>query len=379
MLDIICQNPVDSQYCKILRDIIIYGNIKESRAGDTRSLFGKQMKFKLKDGFPLLTTKKVYMKGIIHELLWFLKGETNIKYLVENNVHIWDDDAYRWYCHLIDENNKIVEDLGVISSVSDDNMEQTYNKLEKCSKEVFLSRCLNEFKFKYLYYVEPNNNEFGITIYKYGDLGPVYGKQWRNWNGEIDQIKDIIDTLKNNPNDRRIILSAYNVGELHNMALPPCHIMAQFYTRELSNIERFHLFNERNRKIWNNYIELDDEELDKLNAPKYALSCMFFCRSQDFPLGTPFNIASYALLTHMIAHVCNMDVDELIWNGGDCHVYLNQIESVKEQLKRSGYKDLPTLILNPEIKNINDFKYEDIKIENYKCEDSIKIPLSVGL
>lgn len=372
MLDIICQNPVDSQYCKILRDIIIYGNIKESRAGATRSLFGKQMKFHLKDGFPLLTTKKVFMKGIIHELLWFLKGSTNIKYLVDNNVHIWDDDAYRYYKEAIEPwmNNSTTK---CIDCKTKENV-----TLEVKSKEDFISQ-VKENKLYCIYKDGPNSEIKPIIYYRFGNLGPIYGYQWRSWDGEIDQIQEIIDTLKTNPNDRRIILSAYNVGALSNMALPPCHIMAQFYTRELSNIERFHLFNERNGNYWKNYIELDDEELDKLNAPKYALSCMFFCRSQDFPLGTPFNIASYALLTHMIAHVCNMDVDELIWNGGDCHVYLNQIDSVKEQLNRKGYKDLPKLILNPAIKDINDFKYEDIKIENYQSEDSIKIPLSVGL
>lgn len=370
-------NNVDEQYCSILKEIIEFGNNKITRAGETKSLFGKQMRFNLKDGFPLLTTKKVFMKGIIHELLWFLKGDTNIKYLIDNNVHIWDDDAYRWYCHLIDKNNEVVEKFGAISSVSANNMEQTYNKIEKCTKDVFLNRCLNEFKFKHLNYINSDNNEFGITIYKYGDLGPIYGKQWRAWSNSHDQISEIIQTLKNNPDDRRILLSAYNVGDLHNMALPPCHIMAQFYARRLNNMERLNWYCDKNNL--NEYKFLSDDQLDTLEVPKYALSCMFFCRSQDFPLGTPFNIASYALLTHMIAQVCNMDVDELIWNGGDCHVYLNQIDSVKEQLKRKGYKKLPTLKLNSEIKNINDFKFDDIKIENYQSEDAIKIPLSVGL
>lgn len=374
MIEISCNNQVDQQYCEILRDIIFNGNLKESRAGSTKSLFGRQMRFNLKDGFPLLTTKKVFMKGIIYELLWFLKGSTNIKYLVDNNVHIWDDDAYRYYKEAIepwmnDSTTKCI-DCKTKENVT----------LVVKDKEDFISQ-VKENKLYCIYRKDnPNSGIKLITYYKFGNLGPIYGQQWRNWGGvEIDQIQEIINTLKTNPNDRRIILSAYNVGELKNMALPPCHIMAQFYTRKLSNAERFHLFNEHNGNYWKNYIELDNEELDKLNAPKYALSCMFFCRSQDFPLGTPFNIASYALLTHMIAHVCNMDVDELIWNGGDCHVYLNQIGSVKEQLNRKGFKDLPKLTLNPEIKNIDDFKYEDIKIENYQCEETIKIPLSVGL
>ena len=365
-------NNVDEQYCSILNEIIEYGNNKITRAGETKSLFGKQMRFNLKDGFPLLTTKKVFMKGIIHELLWFLKGDTNIKYLIDNNVHIWDDDAYRFYMETMSD---WINDPHVtcINCKTKENV-----KLSITNKEDFIS----EVKNNCLYCFVKNEPGMFNTPYRYycfGDLGPIYGKQWRAWANEYDQISEIIQTLRNNPDDRRILLSAYNVGDLHNMALPPCHIMAQFYARKLNNMERLNWYCDHNDNKTDEYKTLSDNRLDALEVPKYALSCMFFCRSQDFPLGTPFNIASYALLTHMIAQVCNMDVDELIWNGGDCHVYLNQIDSVKEQLKRSGYKKLPTLKLNSEIKNINDFKFDDIKIENYQSEDAIKIPLSVGL
>lgn len=353
-------NNVDKQYLNILKDIIENGNYKNTRAGETKSLFGKQMRFNLKDGFPLLTTKKVFTKGIIHELLWFLKGDTNIKYLVDNNVHIWDDDAYRYYKELCNKINR--------------NLTREFNR--EYSKEEFINRIKNE-NFVYDTIVTQLLPLKSFT-YKLGNLGPIYGEQWRNWGGQ-DQIKNIVNVLKTNPNDRRIILTAFNVDELSDMALPPCHIMAQFYTKEMNTIERLNWLCEHNDNKYDEWKSATSEKLDELSVPKYALSCMFFCRSQDFPLGTPFNIASYALLTHMIAQVCNMDVDELIWNGGDCHVYLNQIDSITEQLSRKGYDKLPTLVLNKNVKDIDDFKFEDIKIENYQCEDVIKVPLSVGL
>lgn len=236
----------------------------------TRSVFGQQMRFDLSRGFPLMTTKKMHLKSIIHELLWFIKGDTNVKYLQDNGVRIWNEWA--------DEN---------------------------------------------------------------GDLGPIYGSQWRNWNGEgIDQLAQVVDKLKNNPNDRRMIVSAWNVSKIPEMHLPPCHMMFQFY------------------------------------VANGKLSCMLYQRSCDMFLGVPFNIASYALLTMMLAQVCNLEPGEFVHTLGDTHIYHNHFEQVKEQLRREPLP-LPTMRLNPQVKDINDFKYEDFTLENYECYGAIKAQVAV--
>ena len=262
------------QYLKLLDHVLVKGIKKEDRTGTgTISTFGYQMRFNLQDGFPLLTTKKLHLKSIIHELIWFLSGKTNTKYLQENNVKIWNEWA--------DKN---------------------------------------------------------------GDLGPIYGYQWRSWtapdNTHIDQISDVIDSLKNNPNSRRHIISAWNVGDLPKMALPPCHILFQFY-------------------VVNN-----------------TLSCQLYQRSADIFLGVPFNIASYSLLLQMIAQATGYQTGEFIITLGDAHIYLNHIEQVELQLTRT-VKELPTMKLNPEIKNIFDFKYEDFELTNYKPHPHIKGKISV--
>lgn len=344
-------NNLDCKYIELLKKIMSDGIIKNTRSGEVKSIFGYQIRLDLSKGFPLLTTKKMFYKGIIHELLWFISGSTNIKYLVDNNVHIWDDDAYRFYSSFF---------------------EVAKNEVEHCNKltkEEFINNIKNG-----------NVNKFYDSFgYKLGDLGNVYGKQWRAWKNEkngktIDQLQTIISTLKNNPDDRRIILSSWNVSDLETMALPPCHIMCQFYTTQIPLIERMKLCKEK----YNRVIE-SEKELNDLKISKRRLSCMFFCRSQDVPLGTPFNIASYALLTHMIAQVCNMEVGDLIYNGGDCHIYLNQFDGIGEQILRDPYKfDLPQLWINPEITNIDDFTFDDIKILNYESYPQIKMPLSVG-
>ena len=346
------KNNVDSAYLELGKKILKEGTKKLSRAGIVYSLFGQQLRFNLKDGLPMLTTKKMFSKGVIHELLWFLKGDTNIKYLVDNNVHIWDDDAYR---HFLNITKDLYKDA-------------LYPRI--ITKEEFIEGVKEEYEIKEL-------------NYKYGDLGPVYGAQWTNWNGTINQINNVIETLKNNPDDRRIMISAWNPFDIPNMALPPCHYGCQFYTTEMTLEERINYYKER---ICNgedsgiNYYEYDDEFFDKCNVPKRKLSCMWNQRSVDFPLGLGFNILSYALLTHMIAQCVNMDVNELIFNGGDCHIYENQITQFREQLLRNPYKyALPKLNLNKNITNINDFTYDDIKIEGYKSYPTIKIPLSVGL
>ncbi|MEE0883398.1 MAG: thymidylate synthase [Bacteroidales bacterium] len=262
------------QYLDLLSHILENGNEKTDRTGTgTKSVFGYQMRFDLQKGFPLLTTKKLHTRSIFHELLWFLKGDTNIKYLHDNKVTIWDEWA--------DEN---------------------------------------------------------------GDLGPVYGKQWRAWQGAdgkiTDQISQVVNQIKNSPDSRRMLVSAWNVGEVEQMALPPCHIVFQFY-------------------VANN-----------------KLSCQLYQRSADVFLGVPFNIASYALLTEMLAQVCGLEAGEFIHTLGDAHLYLNHIEQAKLQLSRTPY-ELPKLKLNPEIKDIFDFKYEDITIEDYVSHPHIKAEVAV--
>ena len=329
-------NKADKCYIDLLNDIMENGVEKKTRAGDVLSVFGRQLRFDLKEGFPLLTTKKVFMKGITYELLWFLQrpynshGSMNIEYLVRNGVHIWDDDAYRHYKSLIKKHNSLTNAL-------DNDIKVALNKDEFIKK-------VSEEGFEDLLY-SPDGYRMR---YIYGDLGPVYGKQWRRFgNSGVDQIKKIIDTLKTNPNDRRLLCVAFNPSDLDEMALPPCHVMFQFYVR-------------------------------KLNDGKYGLSCKWTQRSVDSFLGLPFNIASYAALTHMIAEVVGMVPDELIADLGDTHIYCNQMKAVDEQLTRKGFDTLPTLKFGRKIDDIDDFKYEDFIIENYKSDSTIKAPLSVG-
>lgn len=352
-------NHVDEQYLNLVNEILEKGIEKDTRAGKTLSLFGKQLRFNLKEGLPMLTTKKIFAKGVIHELLWFLKGDTNIKYLVDNGVHIWDDDAYRHF---------------LTFSIS-----EAYS-LKKISKEEFIEKVKNREQI----WIKTKKDDV-YKRYTYGDLGPVYGHQWRNWNG-VDQVKELIDKLRNNPDDRRLMISAWNVAAIPDMALPPCHYSCQFYTKEMTIKER---------KQWaiDNRIEFEhddcysnpsDEEivemLDKAGVPKRKLSCMWNQRSVDCGLGLSFNILSYSILTHMIAQCANMDVDELIFSGGDVHIYENHIEQLKEQLTRNPHMyALPKIKLNPTVTDINYFTYEDINIEGYKSYPVIKMPLSVGL
>jgi thymidylate synthase len=288
------------QYLESLKYILDNGQVRSDRTGvGTISVFGQQTKYNLQDGFPAMTTKKLFFKGVVHELLWFLSGKTDIRYLINNGVNIWNDNAYDYYL----KNNK-----------------------SHLTKEQFIQEVKS-----------------GSVP---GVLGPVYGKQWRNWHineyvGEEDQIKKIINSIKTNPYSRRHMVSAWNVAEVDSCALPPCHYSFQFY---VSNDSR--------------------------------LSCIFNMRSVDKFLGESFNIASYALLTHMVAQVCNLNVGEVISSTADSHIYLNHIEQVKEQLKREPLP-LPKLWLNPEIKNIDDFKYEDIKLINYNHHSAINAPMAV--
>jgi thymidylate synthase len=262
------------QYLDLMRHVRENGTVKGDRTGTgTYSIFGHQMRFDLNEGFPLVTTKKVFMRLIIHELLWFLSGSTNIKYLTENNVHIWDEWA--------DEN---------------------------------------------------------------GELGPVYGSQWRSWptpdGTTIDQIEQVVNSIKENPDSRRHIVSAWNVAEVNNMALPPCHTLFQFYVAD------------------------------------NKLSCQLYQRSADIFLGVPFNIASYALLTMMIAQVTDLELGDFVHTFGDAHLYANHLEQADQQLQRSPMP-LPTLMLNPEVKDIFSFQLDDFKLENYQSHGVIKAPIAV--
>lgn len=412
-------NEVDKQYLSLLEEIVRFGVEKDTRAGKVKSLFGKQLRFDLQKGFPLLTTKKVFTKGVIHELLWFLQrpynshGSMNIEYLIRNGVHIWDDDAYRWFKDKIAPTfykNKIGEGKKdfllpneILVCINDDERgekpiyEHWIEKdarlkdpdwLEKITKEEFLDLTLQKVELRGLF-----------SKYRFGDLGPVYGKQWRCFGArEVDQIQYIINTLKENPNDRRMLCVAYNPNDIGEMALPPCHVMFQFYARELSRDERMRIFNKRYLegsipKKWyewfNEYskdvdegedvaLPVDGSDYDIAEIPRYALSCMYTMRSNDWFLGSPFNIASYGLLTHIIAKLVNMVPDELIASIGDCHLYVEHLEAAKEQLSRHGSNKLPKLLIHGNQKSIEDFKYEDFEIVDYNPDPPIKAPLLVG-
>ncbi|MBR4952008.1 MAG: thymidylate synthase [Alistipes sp.] len=294
------------QYLDLLSTILKDGVVRGDRTGTgTKGIFGYQMRFNLAEGFPLLTTKKVFMKGVIHELLWFLRGDTNIKYLVDNGVHIWDSDAFRYYNELCVKHGVLPVDL-----------------------DTFLSAA---------------GVESPIEGYRFGDLNHVYGYQWRSWpkaNGEvIDQIARVVETLKTNPTSRRMIVSAWNVADVEHMALPPCHTMFQFFVAE------------------------------------GKLSCQLYQRSADTFLGVPFNIASYALLTMMIAKECGLEPGDFVHTLGDAHLYLNHLEQAHEQLGREP-RTLPRMVLNPDVKSIFDYKYEDFTLEGYDPHPAIKAPLS---
>ena len=355
------KNNLDPQYNNLLKDILENGIKKQTRNGEVISVFGRQIRHNMSDGFPLLTGKKMFFKGIVTELLWFLRGDTNIKFLVDNGCHIWDGDAYKRY-------------------VNSPEVKIPY------SKEDFINKIKTDKEWED----------------KWGDLGPIYGKQWRNWNGDnfiygdfkngIDQIQNLINDLKTNPDSRRLMVNAWNVGELNQMVLPPCHYSWQMYTRELSREERIENYNSKfENKIEVPFIKLNlgdaientiDMTLSQVNIPTRAISLMWNQRSVDVFLGLPFNIASYGLLLEMIAREVNMVPEYLIGHLGDTHLYSNHIEQAKEQISRTP-KKLPTLKMSSghNFRAAMDGKVDEIDLNDfillgYEPHPTIKAPLS---
>jgi thymidylate synthase len=317
------------QFTHLLETILENGRYKENRTGiGTFGIHGHQMRFNIDDGFPIITTKKIHMKSVIHELLWMLSGETNIKYLKEKNVTIWDEWA---------------------------------------------------------------DAE--------GELGPVYGYQWRKWETfkpalekrrdgseglsktlyekhHIDQISQVIETLRTKPGDRRIIVSAWNIADIDKMKLPPCHLLFQFLTFKATTLERQKFWAKKHGKNFSYVQDMDDKTLDEQGAPRYILDCILYQRSCDTFLGVPFNISFYSLLTMMIAQVCNMIPHDFIWTGGDVHIYENHIEQVKLQISREPFA-LPVMKINPEVKDIFSFVYSDFDLVSYQSHPAIKGDVAV--
>jgi len=362
-------NTLDSKYQELLQDILDNGVVKTDRTGTgTISVFGRQIRHKMSQGFPLLTTKKMAWKTMVTELIWFLSGSTNIKYLVMNGCHIWDGDAYKNY-------SKTIED--VIDGYKCGDIMGMQPHIEKWFSNPDDLEPLTQEEFINLIKID---DEFAE---RWGELGPIYGAQWRSWlkvGEKIDQIQNLIDELKTNPDSRRLMVSAWNVGELEHMVLPPCHYGFQVYTRELTGEERWDLLK---KKVGDEKFQLmvDDivpfggglsEELQVYNIPKRAISLMWNQRSVDTFLGLPFNIASYGLLLTMIADEMNMVPDELIGNLGDVHLYSNHLEQAKEQIKREPF-DLPTVHVRDGIFSFGD---KDVILENYQSHPAIKAPLS---
>jgi len=358
-------NTIDKQYQSLLRDILDNGVEKSDRTGTgTISVFGRQIRHKMSEGYPLLTTKKMAFKTMVTELIWFLRGDTNIKYLVDNGCNIWNGDAYKRYEKEFEKGKAPGETL-LVQRVDGKSTER------KLSMEKFIAMIQHDDEF----------------AEKWGDLGPIYGKQWRSWTNypsdvyvpdTIDQIANLINDLKTNPDSRRLMVNAWNVGELDQMVLPPCHYGFQVYTRELSLEER----RDYRRKVKNIAREIaavSEQMLDNGNIPKRAISLMWNQRSVDTFLGLPFNIASYGLLLEIIAKEVNMVPDELIGNLGDVHLYKNHIEQAKEQIYREPMK-LPKLNELPNYLCMKDdwecYKPSDFTLDNYQSHPTIKAPLS---
>jgi thymidylate synthase len=343
-------NKLDKQYQELLMTIMQYGIEKKDRTGTgTKSIFGYSIRHRMRDGFPLLTTKKMAIKSLMTELKWFLKGDTNIRYLVENNCKIWNGDAYKNYKLM----NLLATDVDYVSM------------------DEFIENIKTDDSFAELY----------------GELGPVYGKQWKKWDkydhqltnkkgfpnvkSSVDQIKNLIEQIKDNPDSRRLMVNAWNPGDIDKMVLPPCHYGFQVYTRELNLDERIDIYNEGVNPM-SRSSDYFHEHMDSYGIPRREISLMWNQRSVDTFLGLPFNIASYAMLLTIIADEVNMIPGDLIGNLGDVHLYNNHIEQAKEQIKREPFK-LPKIhLIQQDVLN-GEFEY---KINNYESHPTIKAPLS---
>lgn len=353
-------NNLDKQYVELLEDILENGVVKKDRTGTgTISVFGRTIKHKMSEGFPLLTTKKVHFKSVATELSWFLKGRTDLRWLLEHNNTIWVGDAYKKFYKRAEEIKEAYESGDLLGTQP--HIEAMYSDPDKLiilTKKEFIDKIKIDDKF---------SNEWG-------NLGPIYGKMWRDWDEDtgvlIDQIGELIKNLKENPDSRRLMVSAWNPTYLPFMTLPPCHYGFQCYTKDLTLEERINWYFNKHPE-WT--MVPTHDFFDSHNVPRKALSLLWNQRSVDTPLGLPFNIASYGLLLQMLAAEVNMIADELIGNLGDTHIYLNQIDGVKEQIVRDSY-DLPELFIDKE-KGIN-CEYEDLKLQNYVSHPTIKFPLS---
>ena len=352
-------NNYDSSYISILNDVLTNGSRKNDRTGvGTYSLFGKQLRVNMQEGFPLLTTKKMHTKSIVHELLWFLKGGDNIKYLVDNGVNIWNEWPYKNYCSYDNEGDRL-------------------------TMEEFITNIKNDDAF----------------AKKWGGLGPVYGKQWVEWldclGDPINQVQNIINDLKINPDSRRMLVNAWNVAEVPAMVLPCCHYAWQVWTKELMAWERKAWYNKHGAygtgamKFVALLLSLsEDVQQDKKEnesahkfydgegVPRRAISLMFQIRSVDLGLGAPFDIASYGILLSMLAQCTNMVPEELIMSSGDTHIYTNHVAALQEQMKRQSFP-LPKLRLNPDVKDIFAFTYDDIKFLDYESHPAVKMDVAV--
>ena len=422
------------QYLELVRDIRDNGSYKCDRTGTgTLSVFGRQMRFDLSDGsFPLVTTKQCHLKSIIHELLWFLKGETNIRYLKENGVSIWDEwvlpgtEEYRdmdvqrmqelLRTHFLKKEG--YETCSFVYRPASDELTDTpthgqcqmYIKGKDITISVLDHPEVDEKEELRVFFREVLKREAKDLIA--GELGPVYGSQWRSWpdprpmkealerivdlpsvrldeSGQcardgleshgIDQLANLIEMIKKNPDSRRLIVSAWNPAEVDQMALPPCHALFQFYSAVLTWEERWKIAAEQGYDVdqFRGCVVSDImENFDQWGIPKRRLSCQLYQRSADIGLGVPFNIASYALLLMMVAQVTDHAPGEFIWTGGDCHIYSNHLEQIDLQLTRDPHP-LPTMKINPQVRDIFDFKYEDFSLENYVSHPHIAMPLAV--
>jgi len=358
-------NTYDKKYIDLIKDILENGSkCNNDRTGTgTVKVFGRQLRHNMKEGFPMLTTRKMFYKNAIYELLWFLKGDTNIKYLVDNNVNVWVGDCYKYYTTLCSDNTS------KYNNWMRDNNDGTFSMYTR-------DEFINQIKI---------DNDFAK---EWGELNAVYGKEWIDWYG-INQIQELVDTLKNNPDSRRMMVTAWNPINVKKAKLPPCHYAFQCFTSELTLEERINIAKnnlEFNKAFSKNTFSMDynnditlckqiENYLNVLNIPKRKISLMYNMRSVDIPLGFPQDNILYSMLLQMLAQCVNMVPDEIIASLADTHIYLNQIEMLKEQLNKTPY-ELPLLKLNPLIKNIFNFKFEDFEIINYNCHDKIVIPLS---